>query len=336
MECLKAQQLLSEAIDVVTSDDVLAEARAHCAGCEECTRFVRSLERIASLPEPAAPADLVTRLVAMGAEEATALRAIPAETLADDAAVGDHTTAPVRFLPSWWAPRLSAYAAVAAVLLVALVATGIGLGGMLSPKEATVGTAEDTRMQTDGGAALSAAPAPDGTQEATKDVGYGAVAPPYVVIDGLVYAPTGPQTVDAATLVTATPVLTSLEASSDPISLPAYTITAAKGAAVLRLGDGTYLGFSAVTRTFGGRTFVLTSGSLLTAYGQWPMLPTRFQPPTAPDGSPTFSFFGKDDVGALIYVPTGGQPTEGFAIAPGSEPGDPAAGNPNWTWWQRL
>lgn len=336
MECLKAQQLLSEAIDASVPDDELAEARAHCAGCDECARFVRSLERIASLPAPSASDDLVTRLVALGAEEAAVLRAMPAETPDDDAAVGDHAAAPMRFLPSWWAPRLSAYAAVAAVLLVALVATGIGLGGVLSPKEATVGTAEDTRMQTDGGAALSAAPAPDGAQEATKDVGYGTVAPPYVVINGLVYAPTGPQTADVATLTTATPVLTSLDATSDPTSLPAFTIGTTNGAAVLVLGDGTYLGFSVVTRQFGGRTFVLTSGSMLTAYGQWPTLPGRFPEPTAPDGSPTFSFFGKDDVGALIYVPAGGQPTEGFAIAPGSGPEDPAAGNPNWTWWQPL
>ncbi|PKQ37111.1 MAG: hypothetical protein CVT59_09335 [Actinobacteria bacterium HGW-Actinobacteria-1] len=336
MECLRAQQLLSEAIDVAISDDELAQARAHCAGCDECARFVHSLERIASLPAPTASTDLVTRLVALGTEEAAVLRAIPAESPVDDALVGEHTAAPVRFLPSWWAPRLSAYAAVAAVLLVALVATGIGLGGVLSPKEATVGTAEDTRLQTDGGAALSAAPTPDSTQEATKDVGYGTVAPPYVVIDGLVYTPTGPQAVDEATLVTATPVLTSLGATSEPVLLPAYRVTTANGVAVLRLGDGTYLGFSAVTRTFGGRTFVLASGSLLTAYGQWPILPARFQPPTASDGSPTFSFFGKDDIGTLMYVPAGGRPTDGFAIAPGTGPEDPAAGNPNWTWWQPL
>ncbi|TDB38901.1 MAG: zf-HC2 domain-containing protein [Actinobacteria bacterium] len=335
MECLKAQQMLSEAIDSAVPEDELAEARAHCVGCEECTRFARSLERISSLPTPVAPDALVSRLVALGAQEAAVLRTAPAGSPEDGVAPDGHAAAPVRLMPAWWAPRLTAYAAVAAVLLVALVATGIGLGGVLSPREAVFETAEDTRARTDG-AALSAAPAPGGTQEATKALSDTLIAPPYVVIDGLVYTPTGPRTVDAATLVTATPVLTSLHAASDPITLPAYRISTSNDTAVLQLTDGTYLGFSAVTREFGGRAFVLTSGSLLTSYGQWPTLPARFQQPTAPDGSPTFSFFGKDDSGTLIYIPTGGQATDGFAVAPGSGPQDPAAGNPNWTWWQRL
>ncbi len=338
MECLKAQQLISEAIDAAVPEDELAEARAHCVGCEECTRFVRLFERVGSLPTPSASADLIARLIALGAEEAVVIRATPAEVIEESPAPAEEITptSPTHFLPSWWAPRLTTFAAVAAVLLVALVATGIGLGGMLSPKQATDGVAEDTRMQTDGGAARAGAPATGDAQSTTETYSGKSFAPPLVVIDGLVYAPTGPRTVDAATLVTATPVLTSLDAASDPVSLPAYKIGNTNDTAVLLLGDGTYLGFSVVTRSFGGRTFALASGSMLTAYGQWPMLPARFQQPTAPDGSPTFSFFGKDDLGVQIYVPTGGQPTEGFAVAPGTSPDDPAAGSPNWTWWQPL
>ena len=156
----------------------------------------------------------------------------------------------------------------------------------------------------------------------------------YVVVDGIIYSPTGTRHVDEAALISATPVLTALGTGTDPISLPAYRVTNEPENAVLRTADGSYLGLSAITRTFGRKRFVLESGTILTAYGQWPMLPARFTPPSGADGAPAFSFFGKDDIGARIYVPAGGQPTEGFAVAPGSTPDDPAAGNPNWTWWR--
>lgn len=338
MECLKAQQLLSEAIDGEVAEADLAEARAHCSECEECSRLMAAVERIAALPVPAAAPMLVDTLIALGAQEAVDVRASLADRI-DTAPVADEylpAKSTTRFLPSWWEPRLTALAAVAAVVVVGLVATGIGIGGMLTPKQATVSMSEDTNVEIDGGGAMTAAPPTDGATGSTKAYADASIAPPYVVIDGLVYSPTGQRQVEVSSLVTATPVLTALDTASDPVSLPAFRIGNTPGNAVLLMPDDTYLGFSAVTRAFGGRTFALASGSLLTAYGQWPVLPAQFQAPTAPDGSPTFSFFGKDDAGVLIYVPAGGQPTAGFAVAPGTGPSDPAAGNPNWTWWQPL
>lgn len=336
MDCLHAQQILSESMDAEISASVMAEATAHCASCEECARFARSLGRMAALPAPVAPAALVERLVTLGRNEATEIRLAAGcdgiETSIPEAPV-NRNHAP-RHLPSWWAPRLTAYAAVAAVLLVALVATGAGLAGMLGRHEAS--TLSDS-AKTAGADRGATAPASPNATESTKDA-YGglagAPAPPYVVIDGLVYAPTGPRAVDASSLVRATPALTALDTGGDPVSIPAYHVGAGPDTAVLRTADGAYLGFSAVTRAFGGKTFVLQSGTPITAYGQWPTLPAGFPAPSAPDGSPTFSFFGKDDLGTPIFVPPGGRPTEGFAVAPGTPSTDPAAGNPNWTWWQ--
>ena len=335
MECLKAQQLLSESIEGIADEAELEEARAHCAGCTECAQFLRMTERLAVLPAPKASTELIDRLVCLGSKEAILLREGAAS--ATERVEAERTSPaekPARFLPNWWAPRLTAFAAAAAMLLVALVATGIGLGGLLGQQAATDapsldGTDSEATKESPVATAPSAA---DSTQGAAE---FGQMAaPPYIVIDGLVYAPAGPRTVEAASLITATPVLTALDTGATPTTLQSYRIDNMPLVAVLQLADGTYLGFSAVTRSFAGSTFVLESGSLLTAYGQWPTLPARFQVPTSPDGAPTFSFFGKDDARVLIYVPAGGQASKGFAVAPGTAPNDPAAGNPNWTWWR--
>jgi hypothetical protein len=335
MECLKAQQLLSESIEGIADEVELEEAHAHCAGCAECAQFLRMTERLAKLPAPKASTELIDRLVCLGSKEAILLREGAASATEHvETEKAPSAEKPTRFLPNWWAPRLTAFAAVAAMLLVALVATGISLGGLLGQQAAT-----DT-LSRDGADSETVKDSPVATAPSTAESTQGAAefgqvtAPPYIVIDGLVYAPTGPRTVEAASLITATPVLTSLDTGANPTTLQSYRIDNVPLVAVLQLADGTYLGFSVVTRSFGGATFVLESGSLLTAYGQWPTLPARFQIPTSPDGSPTFSFFGKDDARVLIYVPAGGQAAKGFAVAPGTAPNDPAVGNPNWTWWR--
>lgn len=339
MECNKAQELIALAIDGQVDPEELAAAREHCSACAECASVTRTLDRIASLEAPKAPESLVGRLLELGAAESVLYRqaAARAEAAEKESPALEHIGPPAHERPSWWAPRLTTFAAAAAVLLVALVATGISLGGLLG-KDAATETLSERTADT---AAVDLAAPQGATESATggADVTklYGDIAaPPYVVVDTIVYSPIGVRSVSAAALVTATPVMTALDTGADPVTLPAYTITGEAGSAVLRFSDGTYLGLSAVTRQFGGRTFKLMSGSPIAAYGQWPTLPARFQPPTEPDGSPTFSFFGKDDSGALIYVPPGVRPVDGFAVAPGSAPDDPAAGNPNWTWWEPL
>jgi len=331
MDCLKAQEILSDALDRDVDGALLAEAREHCETCPDCARLLRSLALLSRSVAPTAPPELVERLIALGNEEAASIRTIAATTeAAPESAAAESPV--VHFAPTRWTPRLTAFASVAAVLLVALVATGISLGGLLSANRTATDTA-NTLMES---GAPTAPPYLSGTDEAgtaaSKDAA-AIAAPPYVVLDGIVYALTGERDIDSSGLVTATPVISALDTGTDPVSIAAFRIAGENGSIALQPAPGTYLGFSVVSRTFGGRRFILTSDSV-PAYGAWPGLPSRFAVPTSPDGSPTFSFFGKDDAGVLIYVPAGVAPTSGFAVAPGTTSDDPAAGNPNWTWWQ--
>jgi hypothetical protein len=98
-------------------------------------------------------------------------------------------------------------------------------------------------------------------------------------------------------------------------------------------GSGTYVAFKRVERDRDGKTYVLQSGGSLTAFGAWPALPSNLPTPTASDGYPTFVPAGRDDSGLEIFAPSGDSPDKGFAVPPATAGADPAAGNPNWTWW---
>lgn len=325
MDCLKAQDILSEAIDRTVDSASLTDARAHCAGCTDCAAFERALDLMSRAGLPIAPQPLVDRIVTLGNIEAVLLRATAAETGTAPAAV------PVVRLSRFRRPqRLAAFASIAAVLLVALVAIGITLGGLDRSKRAltdTAGTSWNTEP-------LGAPDAATTSTEAYRDSASQSAAPPYVVLDGLVYAPVEVRTAQPSSFVTATPIVTALDTGTDPTPVPTFRIAGRNDAIVLESPPGTYLEFEAVSREFGRRRFMLTSDVDIAAYGAWPLPPRRFPVPTSSDGSPTFSFFAKDDSGVLIYVPRGGQPRNGFAVAPGTAVDDPAAGNPNWTWWQ--
>ncbi|MCX8007050.1 MAG: hypothetical protein N3B11_02930, partial [Coriobacteriia bacterium] len=132
-------------------------------------------------------------------------------------------------------------------------------------------------------------------------------------------------------------VVTALDdPASEPATATAYAEPLDKRTIWLRAADGRTLAFRLVTRTYANDEYALASGGVVARFGEWPTLPQRFAPPTSPDGSPTFRFFGSDDRGVRIYVPPGGRPQDGFAIAPGTPESDPAAGNPWWTWWTPL
>jgi hypothetical protein len=100
--------------------------------------------------------------------------------------------------------------------------------------------------------------------------------------------------------------------------------------------SGGYLEFARVVRSLGRMEYGLVTGTPLQWYGQWPTLPARFTTPLSPDGSPTFVLAAKDDLGVDVYIPPSGRIADGFAVAPGTQPTDPAAGDPNWTWWEPL
>jgi hypothetical protein len=82
--------------------------------------------------------------------------------------------------------------------------------------------------------------------------------------------------------------------------------------------------------------YQLAAGNTIGRFGEWPELPTRFQVPTSPDGFPTFVIAGGDALGVQTYTAKGVPQSQGFAIAPGTPGTDPAASNPNWTWWEPM
>ena len=91
-----------------------------------------------------------------------------------------------------------------------------------------------------------------------------------------------------------------------------------------------------VKRTYQARSPTRFRAPISREYGQWPSLPPgvpRPVPADNPDGSPVFSLDGQDASGTPVYRRVGSDRQTGIAIAPGTTPEDPAAGNPNWTWW---
>ncbi len=345
MDCLRAAEILSAAHDGERTDAVeLAEAHEHCAVCAECFALEATLLRLDAVPAPAPPDELVERLVVMSAQAAADIResALAERVLADS---GIALTSPsdeagarrARLLPEWWAPRFTAFAAAAVVMVVALGVGAAGLIGTLGSQRTgdtvvfeTV-EAPATDRTADDSAALSS-PSAEADRAAT-----GQVAPSYVSLDSVIWHLDG-TAITAPSLVTTAGVVASSLSTADTAVTKSHTAFVSSDGATLWIegDDGSYLQFSRVTRTLGLSPYVLTSDTPLVRFGIWPGLPGRFGPPASDDGSPTFAYYGFDDLGRSVYVPVSGLPTDGFAIAPGTPADDPAAGNPNWTWWEPL
>ncbi|MDP2299117.1 MAG: hypothetical protein U1E08_06110 [Coriobacteriia bacterium] len=345
MDCLRAAEILSVAHDGERMDAAdLAEAHEHRASCAECLALEATLVRLNAVPAPAAPDELVERLVVLSAQAAADIResALAARVLADS---GIALTTPsdeagarrARLLPEWWAPRFTAFAAAAVVMVVALGVGAAGIIGTLGSQRTGDDTVvfESVEAPTDGTADDSAAlssPSAEADRAAA-----GQIAPSYVALDSVVWHLDG-TAIAAPSLVTTAGVVASSLSAADTAASTSHTAFVSNDGATLWLerDDGSYLQFSRVTRTLGLSPYVLTSDTPLVRFGVWPGLPGRFQPPASDDGSPTFAYYGFDDLGRSVYVPVAGRPTDGFAIAPGTPTDDPAAGNPNWTWWEPL
>jgi len=98
---------------------------------------------------------------------------------------------------------------------------------------------------------------------------------------------------------------------------------------------GEMQGFVPVKRFYNAAEYHLKSAAI-NGYGAWPTLPPDIPKPVPesnPSGAPAFELDGKDASGTPVYRRSGLSAKSGIAIAPGTQPGDPAAGNPNWTWW---
>ncbi len=139
---------------------------------------------------------------------------------------------------------------------------------------------------------------------------------------------------DRSALTTVGTVSSALDSETEPASSRTVLQVAGQPDTIyVEESDGDLLGFRLVTRRFAGRDYALNSDPVIDRFGQWPALPSRIPPPAATDGSPTFQQGGVDERGMRVYRFVGMSEDAGFAIAPDSPAGDPAAGNPNWTWW---
>lgn len=312
MECLHAAEILSAHHDGFPVDAaLLAEATQHCESCVECAAFAAALPRLDALPHPAAPPELVARLVSMSAEAARPPRAVVQSSVRR----------------TW--PRLVSAASAAAVLLVAL-AVGGTLVGRLGTQQSETASSERSGETPLAGSSKSAEDA------AVQDTAApAAVEAPLELItfDGVVWSRSTASLPESGRLVLAGTVTSDLGTGVVRARGASY---AAGDATVLYVESdgGDAVAFTRVVRTLGGLPYALVSEAPLDRFGELPSLPGRFGTP-APDGSPTFTAAGTDDVRVTVYTPLGASTREGFALAPNASSAIPIGVPtlPVWTWW---
>lgn len=365
MDCLQAQNTISDALDRIPVDArELEAAKAHCRECKDCAAFVRALTLVKRAPLPAPAQDLPDRVMtsiradaarqkaereAEAAREAAAAAAI-AETghaesgmdASPDASGADGpeplaARPPVRHISR--RATVSAWSAAAAVFIVAVAVITVGAVrsishpqvGELSVSSAKTGVsgsapgASDHRL----GAAVPQAGAP-AAGGGTFGSAATASAPGYITVNGEVYRSNGPDPTPRSDLRTSGQTTTGF----DGPNIVQREVLIGTGANRVFVPDdtGNLYSFDRVTRDYGGHTYGLMSADIA-KFGDWPTLPEGIGEPTSPSGGPTFTLAGKDESGVTVYRLVTGSVEQGIAIAPGTGTGDPAAGDPNWTWW---
>jgi bacterioferritin-associated ferredoxin len=365
MECLKAQGIISEAVDREATDATqLAEAKAHCKGCPTCTAFVRTLMLSQNAPLPQPPTDLVDRVMQAVRAEDEQVRAAAAALAASAALAEDGADAPAeagdpgaqsipRALPDAGSPKVSPLGAIrhwalrltpqerltwasAAVIFVATIGIGTATGVRLLTARPSLTTADTMSTAAKYGAVA------DGTT-AAPEFGASASAPAakatlpagsYITVNGVVFVLSGPSTIATEGLRPAGTATTGLGTGTGPAS---HAVFSAADPDRIYIADANkqMLAFDRVARTYAGATYQLMSAEL-SDYGQWPTLPSSITAPTAEDGSPSFVPLAEDPPGTRIYRLATSGPEVGIAVAPGTGTSDPAAGNPNWTWWTKI
>jgi negative regulator of sigma E activity len=334
MDCIRTQATISALHDSEQVTDESAEAaRVHCDECEQCRAFESDLQVLQSLPLPMAPPELAGRVMvavaALAAERAEEHKAV----LADERSTETGEPEPsARFAWFTGRPRWGAYGALAtAVAAVALVAVFISR----APAPQTGGIRETVTTATAPDLALSGQAPAQTAPAAPAPTPAPARAPDYLVYRSRVYV-LGSLLADSTV---ATPsigtVTTAFNGAGAPAQVSAYRSPLTDGSIVVRDPDGTRL-YEPVVRKFMGVTYQLVAGNAVERFGVWPELPARFQAPALPDGSPTFVAAGGDALAVITYTARGVPQSQGFAIAPGTPGTDPAASNPNWTWWEPM
>jgi hypothetical protein len=349
MDCVTAQQLISEAMDRQPVEaGALAQAKEHCRDCAECARFVRGQLLAKQAPLPAPPTDLADRIMAAvraeaeaaevaeqagiaAAEAAAAAEALPPEPLAT-LAPPEPRRRKIKL------PRTFAIATIAAVLLVAVIGAGaVAIMGIkqLSPKTAGPKRYEISAAQTPAAAPNSASKdtaasgGASGTAAAAADLtGPG---PHLITVNGVVYSLVGPAAgnVGPTSIVGAT--TNALGGGKTPVK---RDVLGGVTPDIVYVTDDSdrQLAFTRVTRKYVGLNYVLTAAEI-TDFGQWPSLPAEVAAPKAPDGSPTFLYVGTDPSGVKIYRLTASPVTSGVGIEPTGDSSGAMSGDPNWSWW---
>jgi hypothetical protein len=352
MDCLDARQVISAALDREKVDPVaLHEAKAHCRACADCGAFVRTLAVMQRASGPKPPDDLADRAMRRVHEYIEADRAkqeraaIAAAKVAENPAPAAATPAPVsaeqRLRRRWSDPRgraqIIAWASAAAVFVVGIgYVAGIGVRQITSPTQSNLALsgAQTDNSLSSGAQAPTAESQPPATAHgsaATPKAQAPATAPVYVVLNGTVYRFSGPTSVDANQLRNIGKAMAATQAEQ---TFRERDVLVGADTSRIYIADdsGAYNAFDRVVRTYEGRPYELRSAPL-TAFGLWPTLPSDMTAPAMPDGSPVFTPLVLNQAGASIYRLAAASAAQGIAVGPGSEPSDPAAGNPNWTWW---
>jgi len=350
MECVTAQQVISSALDREPVDSYqLEEAKEHCRTCPECGLFVRAQLVAQQVPLPEPPADLADRVMsrvrAEAAENATAAEAAAAAATAASASAAYRRPVPATGTPAQplgtlapkprvarKLPRIWVSAAAAAAVIVALLGTGaivvFGMREMSPPPQTNTQIYQGAPQSADSASTGFGSAAGSAPQASAKATGARAIT-----VGGVVYKQMGASTLDSSTVSIVGSTNSSLGgAAIKKRDVYAKTSSVQDKAVYVSDDNGQLLEFTPVTRGYAGMTFVLTS-SELTSFDQWPGLPAQITPPTTADGQPTFVYDGTDSSGVRVYRQANSTVTQGIAIAPNTSANDPAAGNPNWTWW---
>ncbi len=335
MDCIRTQASVSALHDGEHVTDENAEAaRDHLTECEQCRTFEDDLEALQALPVPAAPPELIGRvMVAIASLAAERAEEQKTATLSEQQPAGPTDVEPSEPRFAWLngKVRWGAYGALATAAVAVVVVVALS-GRVPAPQTAGVSETAATGapdLTFSGKAPAGAAPAVPAPTPAP------ARAPDYLLFRDHVYSP-GSLLADSTV---ATPsigtVTTAFNRASAPEQISALRSPLTDGSIVVPGPDGARL-YEPVVRMFTSVRYQLAAGNVIQRFGEWPELPVRFQAPTSPDGSPTFVIAGVDALGVQTYTAKGVPQSQGFAVAPGTPGTDPAASNPNWTWWEPI
>jgi hypothetical protein len=336
MDCIRTQATLSALHDHEPVTEESAEAaRIHGAGCGPCRTFASNLGVLDALPGPKAPPELVDRIMvavaAIAAERAREAPSVGAEEV-EPASPGLSEQQPPRL--EWFRGNLrwGTFGAigVAALALVLFVVIGTGRPPTDTTSDrATVTTGQGAASLVTPEVATGAAPAAPAPTPAPVR------APDYLTFKSRVYTPGSLLADSTGATQSVGTVSTAFGGAGAPTQVTAYRSPIVDGSIVVNGPDGSRL-YEPVTRMFTSVKYQLVAGNAVERFGVWPQLPTQFAAPASPGGSPTFTAAGGDGLGVQTYTAKGVPQTQGFAIAPGTPASDPAASNPNWTWWEPM